>query len=364
MRCPPVEDAANPTMASDKTRVAVLFGGRSSEHEVSVVSAASIIRGLDSDRFEAIPVAIERSGRWLDPERSASWLPAEAASKCATSPVEFRHEPGCSSGFDVVFPALHGPFGEDGRVQGLLDMANVPYVGSGVLGSACGMDKDIMKRLFRYRQLPTLPHITVHRGEAAKRSVDIERWIGYPAFVKPANLGSSVGIRKAQNRTELLESIEYAAEFDRKALVERAVDAREFECAVLGNDDPEASLPGEIATSGGFYDYEAKYETNDAELIVPAKIDPDLTKAIRRFAIEAFQAVGCAGLARVDFFVERATGTILVNEVNTMPGFTSISLFPRMWAASGLAYADLIERLIDLAFERHSQQQALRYDMR
>lgn len=351
-------------MASSKTRVAVLFGGRSSEHEVSILSAASIIGGLASDRFDAIPVAIERSGRWLDPERSASWLPAEAASKCVTSPVEFRHESGCSRGFDVVFPALHGPFGEDGRVQGLLDMAGVPYVGSGVLGSACGMDKDIMKRLFRERRLPTLDHVTVRRGEAAGRYGEIERLIGYPAFVKPANLGSSVGIRKAQDRTELSEAIEYAAEFDRKVLIERAVDAREIECAVLGNDDPEASLPGEIVTRSGFYDYETKYETEDAELVVPADISPDLTRTIRRFATEAFRAVECAGLARVDFFVERTTEEILINEVNTMPGFTSISLFPRMWAASGLAYGDLIERLIGLAFERHQQQQGLRYDIK
>ena len=351
-------------MASSKTRVAVLFGGRSSEHEVSVLSAASIIGGLASDRFDAIPVAIERSGRWLDSKRSASWLPAEAASKCVTTPVEFGHEPGCSRGFDVVFPALHGPFGEDGRVQGLLDMASVPYVGSGVLGSACGMDKDIMKRLFRECRLPTLAHVTVRRGEGSDRYEEIERSIGYPAFVKPANLGSSVGIRKARDRAELSQAIEYAAEFDRKVLVERAVDAREIECAVLGNDDPEASLPGEVVTRCGFYDYETKYETEDAELVVPADIDPDLTRTIRRFATEAFRAVGCAGLARVDFFVERATGEILINEVNTMPGFTSISLFPRMWAASGLAYGDLIERLVDLAFERHGQQQALRYDMR
>ena len=351
-------------MASSKTRVAVLFGGRSSEHEVSVLSAASIIGGLAADRFDAIPVAIERSGRWLSPERSASWLPAEAASKCVTTPVEFRHEPGCSRGFDVVFPALHGPFGEDGRVQGLLDMAGVPYVGSGVLGSACGMDKDIMKRLFRERRLPTLDHVTVRRGEAADRYEEIERLIGYPAFVKPANLGSSVGIRKAQDRAELSEAIEYAAEFDRKVLVERAVDAREIECAVLGNDDPEASLPGEVVTRSGFYDYETKYETEDAELVVPADLPPDLTRTIRRFAIEAFRVVGCTGLARVDFFVERPTGEVLINEVNTMPGFTSISLFPRMWAASGLAYGNLIERLVGLAFERHRQQQGLRYDMK
>lgn len=351
-------------MASSKTRVAVLFGGRSSEHEVSVLSAASIIGGLASDRFKAIPVAIERSGRWLDSKQSASWLPAEAASKCVTTPVQFGHEPGCSRGFDVVFPALHGPFGEDGRVQGLLDMASVPYVGSGVLGSACGMDKDIMKRLFREHQLPTLAHVTVRRGDAVDRYGEIERLIGYPAFVKPANLGSSVGIRKAQDRTELSEAIEYAAEFDHKVLVERAVDAREIECAVIGNDDPKASLPGEVVTRSGFYDYETKYETEDAELVVPAGLDPDLTQAIRRFATQAFRAVGCAGLARVDFFVERETEEILINEVNTMPGFTSISLFPRMWAASGLAYGDMIERLIGLAIERHNQLQGLRYDMR
>ena len=351
-------------MIDSKVKVAVLFGGRSSEHEISILSAASIIEGLAPDRFVAIPVAIERSGRWLGPEQSAQLLPAAVAERCNLAATIFDHQPTWSDGFDIVFPALHGPYGEDGRVQGFLDLSDVPYVGSGVLGSACGMDKDVMKRLFRERGLPTLPHVAVRRGEARACVSEIEREIGYPAFVKPANLGSSVGIRKVADREELLAAIKYAGEFDPKVIVERAVDGREIECAVLGNDDPEASLPGEIVMRSGFYDYEAKYETNEAELVVPANLGDDQTRTIQRLAVEAFRAVECAGLARVDFFMETATGQILINEVNTMPGFTSISLFPRMWAASGLAYPQLVERLIDLGFERHARNKELRFDMR
>jgi len=346
-------------------RVLVLFGGRSSEHEISILSASSIIAALDPAHYEAIPVAIERSGRWLDPEASARLLPQETASKCSLANVKISHQPGCSEGFDLVFPALHGPYGEDGRLQGLLDMAGLPYVGSGVLGSACGMDKDVMKRLFNESGIPTLPHETVLRGEAAESIDRIEQGPGYPAFVKPANLGSSVGIRRVEDRESLISALDYAHEFDTKVIVERGIDAREIECAVIGNQSPEASLPGEIVTHGGFYDYETKYVTDSAELIAPAELDEEQVKAVREIAVKAFRVVGCSGLARVDFFIARDQGphSIVVNEVNTMPGFTSISMFPRMWAVSGLPYQQLIERLIALALERHAAASTLRFDV-
>ncbi len=351
-------------MADSKIRVAVLFGGRSSEHEVSVRSAASVISAMDRERYEAVPVAIDRQGRWLDVSESADLLAPDARARCVRRNVSFSHQPGESRGFDVVFPILHGPFGEDGRVQGFLDLADVPYVGSGVLGSACGMDKDTMKRLFRAESLPTLPHVAVGRGEVERRVAEIERRIGYPAFVKPANLGSSVGIRRAEGLDELVPALRYAGEFDRKVVVEPAVDAREIECSVLGGVPPRASVPGEIVTWGGFYDYETKYESDEFELAVPAQVEPDLAARIRALAVSAFQAVGCEGLARVDFFLERATGRLLLNEVNTMPGFTSISMFPKLWEASGLPYPLLIKRLLDLAVQRSADSRRVRLDPR
>ncbi len=349
-------------MAARHTRVAVLFGGRSSEHEVSIRSAASIIAAIPADKFRAIPVAIARSGQWLGPRESASLLPPEQARRCRLEPVVVSHQPGQSSGFDVAFPALHGPFGEDGRLQGLLDMADVPYVGCGVLGSACGMDKDVMKRLFRDRGIPTLPHVTVRREQLSGMLGEIEDRIGYPAFVKPANLGSSVGIRRAEDRASLDQALRYASEFDDKVIVEPAVDAREIECAVLGLGRPRASVPGEIVTPGGFYDYETKYVTDTAELHIPAAITKDQARAVRELAVKAFRAIGCEGLARADFFLDRSTGSILANELNTMPGFTSVSMYPKMWEASGLPYPALIERLIELALTRHRRNRRLRID--
>ena len=352
-------------MASETKRVLVLFGGRSSEHEVSVLSASSIIAALESVRYEAIPMAIERSGRWLDPAASASLLPPATASKCCLSPVEFSRQPGRSRGFDVVFPVLHGPYGEDGRLQGVLDMAGLPYVGSGVLGSACGMDKDVMKRLLLQSKIPTLPHETVWQGEAEQSVSRIERSSGYPAFVKPANLGSSVGIRRVENRGALIAALGYAHEFDTKAIVEPGIAAREIECAVIGNRSPEASLPGEIVTRDGFYDYDTKYVTDSAELIAPAKLDTEQVDSVRDLAVKAFRALDCSGLARVDFFIadDPRWPSILVNEVNTLPGFTSISMFPRLWAVSGLPYERLIERLLELALERHAETSSLRFDI-
>ncbi len=351
-------------MISDKTRVAVLFGGRSSEHEISIRSAASVIAGLDTSKYAAIPVAIERSGRWLDPGRSLALLPNEVAARCGLAPVEIRHEPGRSRGFDVVFPVLHGPYGEDGRIQGLLDLADVPYVGSGTLGSACGMDKDVTKRILGAHGIPTLGHATVRWGEPDDRIGVIEDEIGFPAFVKPANLGSSVGVKRVTDRASLLDALRYAGEFDDKVLVEPEINAQEIECGVLGLDGARASVPGEIVTREGFYDYETKYVTDKAELHVPANVTADEDRRIRAMAIQAFKALECDGLARVDFFLERGSGRILVNEVNTMPGFTSISMYPRMWEASGVPYTVLLERLVDCALARHRRKRRLRFDPR
>ena len=345
-----------------RIRVLVVFGGRSSEHEVSIRSAASIVGAIDDARYVAIPTAITRDGRWLSPRESASLLPPSSRDRAVLREVTVSHEAGASSGFDIVFPALHGPYGEDGTIQGLLEMADVPFVGSGVLGSACGMDKDVMKRLFRESGLPTLPHATALGGQSAERCSEIGARIGFPAFVKPANLGSSVGIRRVADSASLKEAIDYACEFDRKVIVEPGVDAREIECAVLGNEEPEASLTGEIVTPDGFYDYTTKYVADDAELVVPARLAPDQEERIRKLSVRTFRAVGCAGLARVDFFIEKASGRILLNEINTMPGFTSISMFPRLWEESGIPYTDLVERLIDLGFDRHARTRTLRYE--
>ena len=349
-------------MAFQKTRVAVLFGGRSSEHEASARSAASIIGALDPARYVAIPVAIERSGLWLEPAESSALLPADAGERCSVASVELHPEPGRSQGFDVVFPALHGPYGEDGRLQGLLDLADVPYVGSGVLASACGMDKDVMKQLFRFHGIPTLDHVAVAWRNLSDHLEEIEEAIGYPAFVKPANLGSSVGIRRAGGRRSLEEALEYAAEFDDKMIVEPEVVAREIECGVLGNEEPEVSVPGEIVVDGGFYDYDTKYLNDTADLRVPAELTEPQGREIGELALKAFQAIGCSGLARVDFFIETGSGRIWVNEVNTMPGFTSISMYPRMWASSGVPYPALIHRLIGLAFSRHERKRRIRFD--
>ena len=345
-----------------KTRILVLFGGRSSEHEISIRSASSIISGVDHNRYEPIPVAIERNGQWLSPQHSATLLPDEVAGLCSTGSIKISMQPDRCKGFDVVFPVLHGPYGEDGRVQGLLDLADIPYVGSGVLGSACGMDKDVLKRLCKEQDIPTLPHISVHKDNLRDSIEDIERKIGYPLFIKPANLGSSVGISRIDENKKLLPALEYAATFDLKVLIEPAVDAREIECALLGNENPEASLPGEIVTQTGFYDYEAKYIKDDTRLIIPADLEPEQVHSIKEMSVKAFQSLGCYGLARADFFIEKNSGQILLNELNTMPGFTSISMYPKMWEASGLPYTDLINRLIELAFERHQGYRQLSFD--
>ncbi len=346
-----------------RKRIAVLFGGRSGEHEVSIRSAASVISALDPSKYEVIPVAITQQGRWLPPAESVALLPPDSRQSTSTdTAVTVSQEPGSAAGVDVVFPVLHGTFGEDGTVQGFLELADVAYVGAGVLGSACGMDKDVMKRLFREAGLPTVEHVAVLRRDRRERIPELEQRFGYPLFVKPANLGSSVGISKAHDREELQNALDLAAQFDRKLVVERAVVGREIECSVLGNDDPKASLPGEVVPANEFYDYDAKYIDENSRLLIPAPLTAEQTREVQRLAVGAFRAVECCGLARVDSFLEDQTGKVLLNEINTMPGFTSISMYPKMWEASGLAYRDLIDQLIELALERQAEKKAIRYE--
>jgi D-alanine-D-alanine ligase len=393
-----------------KLRVGILFGGRSGEHEVSLLSAASVFNAIDKDKFEVVPIGITKEGRWVtaaDAERLLHGKQAEhdsrhlragdpettpgaavlAQGESAIFPPEPHHQSGSLQPFqtdasltrraadrainvDVIFPVLHGTFGEDGTIQGLLELADIPYVGAGVLGSAAGMDKDIMKALFRAAGLPIVNHVTVLRSDwqanPKKVQKQVESKLKYPVFVKPANLGSSVGISKAHDRKELGPAIAEAAKFDRKIVIEQGVGgkkqkAREIECSVLGNDNPQASLPGEIVPSKEFYDYDAKYLDEGSLLIIPAKLNKTETKNVQQLAISAFKAVDCSGLARVDFLMDPKTRKIYLNEVNTMPGFTSISMYPKLWAASGLPYPRLIERLIQLGIERHEDKKKNRY---
>ena len=381
-----------------KLRVGVIYGGRSGEHEVSVASAASIIKHLDRGRYEPVPIRIEKDGRWTLADKTPTAISAadvieQARLEGARSirPGREAHlvahpgedtvlaiERGLDSradttgaatvtgvGLDVVFPVLHGPYGEDGTVQGLLELANVPYVGAGVLGSAVGMDKAVMKTLFAARDLPVGPYAVVLRPEwnrsASAVSSRIAGELGYPVFVKPANLGSSVGISKAKSVGELETAMELALQFDRKVVIEAAIPkAREIECAVLGNDDPEASIPGEIVPSREFYDYEAKYLDEGSKALIPAPLTASQVASVQRLSIAAFRAVDGAGMARVDFLIAGETGEMYVNEVNTIPGFTTISMYPKMWEASGVSYTELVDRLITLALERHAEKQQLR----
>ena len=357
-----------------KLRIGVIYGGRSGEHEVSVVSAASIFKHLDHSRYEAVPVLIEKSGRWVLGGKTPEVLSAASVETPGTDALE-PVEPSAAvaaSGFDVVFPVLHGPYGEDGTVQGLLELANIPYVGAGVLGSAVGMDKAVMKSLFAGAHLPIVPHVTVFHREwrrdaaaAAKPAIDE---LGFPLFVKPANLGSSVGISKATSAVTLTAAVNLAFEFDRKVVIEAAVpNTREIECAVLGNDDPRASVPGEVVVNhpDGFYSYDAKYlDPDGASWRIPADIPADTTDRVRRLSIDAFRALELSGMARVDFLLDGVSGALYLNEVNTIPGFTSISMYPKMWEASGLSYPDLLDQLVALALERHQDKQRLRTSIR
>jgi D-alanine-D-alanine ligase len=363
-------------MARKKLRVGVLFGGRSGEHEVSLRSARSILEAIDRKKYDVVELGITKEGRWLQSSAAQKLLAGgelTATKKSAETGVALAAaEPGARTGLDVVFPVLHGTFGEDGTIQGLFELADVAYVGSGVLGSAAGMDKDAMKRLFQSAKLPMVKWVTFLRGEweSAPKKVRarIEKELKYPVFVKPANLGSSVGITKAHNAKELAAAIEMAAQFDRKIVVEQGVGgkgkARELEVAVLGNDEPEASVVGEVVPAKEFYDYEAKYLSEGSDLIVPAKLTRAETKKVREMAIAAFRACDCAGLARVDFLMEPGKSRkIFVNEINTLPGFTSISMYPRLWAATGLPYPKLIDRLIELGLERREDKDRNKYSL-
>ena len=363
-----------------RLRVGVLFGGRSTEHEVSILSAQSIIAAMDPQRFEAVPLYIDREGRWLTGASLKRLVSNAAARKYVYLPPDpTQHslvpaqdgEPpsplageGRGGGFlplDVVFPVFHGLNGEDGTIQGVLELANLPYVGAGVLGSALGLDKIYMKRAFAAAGLPVVDYLPVTRRQY-ERDPDafiarVEEGLGYPCFTKFANSGSSVGTTKAHNRAELVEGLRLASTFDRKLLVERAVDARELEISVLGNDEPEASVVGEVVPAHEFYDYEAKYLDEGSRLLIPAPVDDAAAQEARRMAVRAFQAVDAAGMARVDFFLERTSGRLLLNELNTIPGFTRISMYPKLWEASGLPYPKLIERLVELAIERFNDRQ-------
>jgi D-alanine-D-alanine ligase len=392
----------------EKLRVGILFGGRSGEHEVSLLSAASVLNAIDKEKYDVVPIGITKDGRWLtaehaehllqgklmleprnlragDPETTPSAAVLARGESVVVPPEPVHRQSGLvpfqtdaammrrasdrAINVDVIFPVLHGTFGEDGTIQGLLELADIPYVGAGVLGSAAGMDKDIMKSLFIAAGIPIVKHVTLLRSMWEKEPKKVAKLVGklkYPVFVKPANLGSSVGISKAHNRKELGPAIEEAAKFDRKIVIEKGVGgakekAREIECSVLGNDEPAASVPGEIVPGKEFYDYTAKYVDEGSQLIIPAKLSKSETKKVQDLAIAAFKAVDCSGLARVDFLMDPKTRKIYLNEINTMPGFTAISMYPKLWAASGLAYADLIDRLIQLGIERHEDKKKNQY---
>ncbi|HKW24276.1 MAG TPA: D-alanine--D-alanine ligase family protein [Terriglobales bacterium] len=396
-----------------KIRVGILFGGRSGEHEVSLLSAASVLEAINKEQYEVVPIGITKEGRWVTAGRAEQLLRSNNIGKgheerhlragdpdytpgaavlakgetVVVPPVPVQSSTGAMTSFepeaamarrwtdnvikvDVVFPVLHGTFGEDGTIQGLLELADIAYVGAGVLGSAAGMDKEVMKQLFRGAGLPLVKHVTVLRrdweDDPAKVQRLIESKLKYPVFVKPANLGSSVGISKARNRQELAPAVLLAAEYDRKIVIEQGVGgkkrkARELECSVLGNDEPVASLPGEVVPGKEFYDYAAKYLEEGSQLIIPAKLTKVQTRQVQEMAVSAFRAVDCAGLARVDFLMDPQTKKIYVNEINTMPGFTAISMYPKLWAASGVSYPELIHRLIQLALERHEDKKRNKY---
>jgi D-alanine-D-alanine ligase len=366
-----------------KIRIGVIFGGKSAEHDVSLRSALTIMGALDPARFEVVPIGITRSGRWItggDPMQAltaaspmfhlgegedssvetldddATLALVDRAGATATAGVPL----GVTESVDIFFPALHGPMGEDGTLQGLLELAGVPYVGSGVLGSAVAMDKAITKTILDQVGLPQLPWRLVNRRDWRDRQEETAAWIeeslGYPCFVKPANMGSSVGVSKVHHAGELADAMNLAAQFDRRIVVEQGVNARELELSVLGNDEPIASVAGEVRPAGEFYDYNAKYIEDSAELVIPAHIDSDLLAYLQTAAIDAFTALDLAGLARVDFFVERDTDRVFINEVNTLPGFTSISMYPMLWEATGVPLGELVERLVQLALERHAER--------
>jgi D-alanine-D-alanine ligase len=358
-----------------RVRVGIVFGGRSSEHSVSLASAEGIMAAIDRAKYEVVPIGITQEGHWLVTNDPMKVLAEGGTRECA--PAGLLAAPGshallvleerdraviavAMSQVDVILPVVHGPYGEDGSLQGLLEMAGIPYVGAGVAASAVGMDKVLFKDVARAHGLPVTPYLSIKRKsweqEPDEIVAAIEREIGYPAFVKPANLGSSVGISKAHSRAELLTALTEAAKYDRKLLVEVAVDAREIEVSVLGNDEPIASVPGEIVPGNEFYDFAAKYVDGTSTLLIPAPIPEETASAVCRMAVQAFLATDCSGMARVDFLLDRQSGEVYINEINTIPGFTPISMYPKLWEATGLSYKELIDRLIQLALERHSDK--------
>lgn len=358
-----------------KIRLGVIFGGRSGEHEVSLMSARSVLNALDRTRYDIVTIGISREGHWYAGDGILDALASRQFG--GFERVALLGEPGQSNLYrwgagtaleilgqlDVVFPLLHGTFGEDGTIQGLFEMAEIPYVGAGVLASSVAMDKGLFKMLMRAHDIPTVESVVVLSSEIAgdvDMAISKVETVGeYPLFVKPANLGSSVGVSKVRNRSDLLEGLMEAARYDRRVLVERGLDAREIEVSVLGNEEPEASVPGEVIPSDEFYSYRAKYIDDRSELIIPAPIPPEAADEARRLAVESFLAFDGAGMARVDFLLERSTGQVYVNEANTIPGFTKISMYPKLWEASGRPYPSLLDRLVDLAFERHGQKARL-----
>ncbi len=357
-----------------KIRLGILFGGRSGEHEVSLTSAASVISALDPSEFEITAIGITKEGRLASKAEVRKMLPVHLQGKIAAyNALETRDSrirltsvsDGKEGGLalpEIIFPLLHGPYGEDGTIQGLLEIAGLPYIGCGVLASAVGMDKDVAKRLFEPAGLPVAPYLVVSSRDLIRRLESVKRTVarefGYPVFSKPANLGSSVGVRKIHSEKEFDAAVKYSAQFDRKILIEKGVDARELECAVLGNDDPEASAVGEVIPSREFYDYYDKYFSPDSRLEIPARIPERKAAEAQDIALRAFRAIDGSGLARVDLFMDRKTGKIWLNEVNTMPGFTPISMYPKLWAAKGIPFEELVRRLVRLGLERHEERNA------
>jgi D-alanine-D-alanine ligase len=358
-----------------RLRVGILFGGRSGEHEVSLASAASVIRGLDPDKYEAVPIGITKEGHWLIGAGAQKMLPEvlkggqRVMMTADPTDAALVRLDGSGGGqrLDVVFPVMHGTFGEDGTIQGLLDLAGLPFVGAGVLGSAIGMDKDVSKRLLQVAKIPVVPWIAVQRADWERHPKEVqisaEKKFKYPVFVKPATLGSSVGMTKVHSRAELAAGLNLAAEFAMKILVERCMIAREIEVSVLGNHDPQASVPGEIVPHREFYDYTAKYLEEGTQLLIPAKLKPVQVKKIQQYAVAAFRALELSGMARVDFFLEKKGGKIYLNEVNTIPGFTSISMYPKLWGATGIPFRELLDKLIALALEQHAEKARTKYQI-
>ncbi|NMB12357.1 MAG: D-alanine--D-alanine ligase [Firmicutes bacterium] len=378
---------------TEKIRVGIIFGGRSSEHEVSLTSASCVLKAVDKTKYDIIPIGITKAGQWLVGDDVLALLSSQVRQLEAKEPRQLQSSasqealpvsllpvpgkaglvaldvegetpqiPQLTNRLDVVFPVLHGTYGEDGAIQGLMELADLPYIGAGITGSAVAMDKAIAKAVLSAGGFPQLPYLVVLRSQWEKDPAlvqkEVESHLAYPCFVKPASLGSSVGISKVRNSGELQPALAEAAVYDRKFVIEKdAGNAREVECSVLGNDEPIASVPGEIIPSREFYDYVAKYHDDDSELIIPARISAKATRKVQDLAVQAFKALDCAGMARVDFFVDKATEEVYINEINTIPGFTPISMYPKLWEASGLPYGELIDRLIELAIERHGDKQ-------